>query len=735
MVDTHLNWLYTGIVSVPALDLSILKPVFKPVLITDREGLRRVKSYLDSVAEFGFDLETNVTNDFTERKIRTIQIGDRDTQYVIDLLAFAGSTERLREQGYFQCPEWARDVLEVISEPLRRSTHLKVGYNLQFEYEMMAWNLGLEVHHFYCGFLAEKLINLGLVHLKTKGFWAMDDAIARYCNVQIDKTLQTSFDLESPLTQDQIDYAALDVRLSLAVKKGQQPRLSKMGLERVAKIEFDAIPAFGDMRLNGIYLDTDAWLDILSQVEAVHRDNVKLLDNYFLPVVGTSERPPHDLVALEDAWRTTEDKEERAAARETFYAARREVKEWEKNQADYEGEAGINYGAPHQVLAALRKMGYGPRKMPSTDDKVLQTLEGDPVIDALREYRTTRKQIDTYGKNWLDYINSKTGRIHSNINQIGADTGRTSSDNPNMQNCPRGSNYRGCFRSRPGYVFVSVDMSGAELRILGELSGEPLIVDAFAKGWDVHSVGAEMIFGDLWLNSAELDCAYYHKDHKKCKCEKHKKLRDQIKAINFGIVYGKEYKALAEELHITEDEAKVLLDKWRATYKVAWAYLQRVGQEAKDTLRSVSMSGRVRHYKQPDWEDCKQKVIAKAQKNGKDMSKLTPRDYSRQYYGILGGIERQGKNTPMQSGNADIAKLAMGAGHDSNGQPFMWHLLRKYDAKLVMFVHDEFDLEVREDQVTEVVEMVGDCIVRAGRELMKKVTMEYEAMIGDRWQK
>jgi DNA polymerase I len=153
------------------------------------------------------------------------------------------------------------------------------------------------------------------------------------------------------------------------------------------------------------------------------------------------------------------------------------------------------------------------------------------LIDTIRLYRETKKVLTTYGEGFIrDYIDPDTGLIHASIIQLAAETGRTSSRNPNIQNIPRGSDWRACFVARPGYKLITMDYNGCELRILAEYSREKVFIDAFLQGWDVHSVGAEIIFGDEWKNAAEEGCAYYTK-HEKCGCKLHKELRDKIKAI------------------------------------------------------------------------------------------------------------------------------------------------------------------------------------------------------------
>lgn len=725
---------------------SELNPPLNHTLITSPDQFPALQDFFARKQVFAIDTETNVVEDFTERKIRTIQIGDKEEQYTIDLLAFAGSPEALRDgQGSRTPSEWAQPLVGLLQPVLDSNKWLKVGVNLDFDYKVLRWCLGLRLWNVYDCYLAEKCIYAGKVNFFAKDFWGLKDLVAKYCKLAIDKSAQTSFDLENILTTEQCAYCALDCRLSMAIMQGQKLPVTQLGLVGVVQIENDALPAFGEMYLNGIYLDWEAWMEVVAEVTIRHKENVKRLDNLFGTVVGWTQEmkpePPSELrlKLLEERWRNEKDRVKRAEYRKDYQSLNstgKAIKEWEKKASECEGEAFINYSSNPQLLDALRKMGFGPRALPSTEDYYLNQLSDKPVIAAIQAFRETKTALERYGENWRAFVNPCTGRVHSKINQIGAATGRTSSTNPNIQNIPKGSDYRGCFRSRPGYTFVSVDMAGAELRILAELSGEPLMVDAFRLGKDVHSIGAELIFGDQWKNSAEPECAYYFTaDKQKCKCKVHKALRDRVKALGFGIIYGKEAKSFSEEMGISKADAQKILDKWRATYATAWKFLTELGNTTKMTFAVRSFSGRIEHFPKVDWDKCKEKARDRAKKDGKNPDHVSSRDIHRVYQGQLGNIERQGKNMPHQGGNVDVAKIAMSAGCDQNGEPFMYHQIRRFDAALVGFVHDEFDAEVRNDQVEEFVAMVGSCIKRAGAMLMGKVEMEYEALVGDRWRK
>jgi DNA polymerase I len=537
------------------LVVSELSPPLKCHYISDEKGLVGLQEFFKKSSVFTIDVETNVTKTFVPRRIRTIQLGDKHEQYVIDLLPFAQRSDFLLSNSIadYRSTDCFAPIIATLRPVLESKQWLKVGHNLQFDYEMLKWCLGIRMWNLYDTMLAEKVLYAGMYSFDIKGFWALDDLVARYAGLQIDKSNQTSFDLGSPITEDQLVYCALDCRLPMAIKGAQYDKLNKANLLYTCQIEFDAIPAFGDMKLNGLKLDKDKWMAEVNKVKADHLKNVAKLDQWLLPIVGSKTLPNYDLDALEHIWKTTTDKEARANARKEFMACRKNLRICRENMDSYEGDAAINYGSNTQLLAALRKLGFSTKVLPDTNDRTLKMCAENPkldmkmlkktdpeykkvgLIDVIRLYRETKKVLTTYGEGFIrDYIDPDTGLIHASIIQLAAETGRTSSRNPNIQNIPRGSDWRACFTARPGYKLITMDYNGCELRILAEYSREKVFIDAFLKGWDVHSVGAEIIFEDEWKNAAEEGCAYY-KNHEKCSCKRHKELRDQIKAINFGI--------------------------------------------------------------------------------------------------------------------------------------------------------------------------------------------------------
>lgn len=758
---------------------SEMNPPINTTLVTDSDGLKKVADFFSRVKVFGFDIETNCVDNFVERKIRTIQVGDRNEQYVIDLLAFAPPCGLAASQGNFgvSAQGYYTEVIDTLRPALESGEYLKVGTHLQFDYETSFWNLGLRVWNFYDCHLAERVLYAGEVNFHVTGFWALDDFVARYCGLEVSKELQTSFDLATPLTEDQITYCGLDARLPLPIMAAQSRRIESEGLSETAKIEFDAIPAFGDMHLFGIKIDPEPWMDLYRQVEERQKFIVKALDVLFIPMVGTkniTEKDKTDLLAMETVWSThpkksPEDKHLRKEARLAFIAKRQEVNGKAKLADQCEGEALINYGSNKQLRDTLLKMGFSAAKLKDTNDKTLEklaeykTLEVDtafqqdptlmvfPVIDLIRLHRSTNKLMLSYGEKWIKtytqggYINQYTGRIHSDIDQLGAATGRTTSSKPNIQNLPRDKYRRACFISGEGFKIATIDMSGAELRILAELSGEPAWIEAFANGWDVHCIGASQAFKDAWIAGTEPGCAFVA-TKKKCECKYHKDLRDnKAKVINFKKAYGGE--PGPDEIGIAridsngqpvseakrKEETRAILAAYDATIPTAVKYLEKSGQDAATYLEARTMVGRRRKWLRPSWDDAKRRAAEWCKKEGK---LLTEDIVKSKYVGMRRAIEREGKNAPVQGTNADFIKKAMGCGFDNEGKPFLWHILWPiYKAMMVNVVHDELVCETLDGVAQEVKEAVGDAFVRAAALYMHKVKMEWEAKIGNVWLK
>lgn len=737
-----------------------LEPPMNIVFVTDDIGLSQLAEFLadsNTSLVLGLDVETNVTNTFFPRRVRTIQLGNREKQFVIDLLAYAlnklnigwdqakGVLESLT--GHYKCHDLFKPILDVLRPILETDKYIKVGHNIEFEYIMLKWCLGIRMWGMYCTMLAERVIYCGEYRFQAKGIWALDDLVGRYFGLEMSKDLQKSFDLATLLTKDQIDYAALDIRSVLSIRPRQLKRIEKEGLVKTIEVENNAIGAFGDMHLNGLLLDAEPWLEYMETIKTKRDSAIEILDDIFVPIVGEKNPPNKEPIdALEKAWRdspnkTEEDKSKRAENRKAFMATNQNYKAYFKNMEKWVGKATINYKSPKQLLSALHKLGFTNKEMDNTNDQTLSRLAGKPVIDALRDLRKHNKCLDTYGEKLIKKIDPDTGRLHSRIIQLGAETGRPSSQEPNILNFPKVPEMRACFIACPGHQILTIDTAGQELCIMAELSGEPKWLEALANRWDIHSLCAEMMDEELWGSQTLADCEY-QKEKKKCKCPGHMETRDNAKSLNFLIAYGGSKYKLADNLNEAMETTKytlsyavTIMDKHKMAFPTLWKYLEDSGINAISNLESFSIVGRRRKYTQPTWPSATNSAKAKLKKNGKDREPID-REIRAAYGAMFGAIGREGRNMTIQGSAADMLKISIGSGVDKKGKPFLWHELEpRFGAKLLNAPYDELVIEAKDENAQEVFAFVSDCITRAGAEFINKVVMTTEGNIDFCWKK
>lgn len=771
-----------------------LSPKLNVTLVTDVAGLAKVEDYLHTVDIFAYDTETNMTDDLTKRKIRTIQLGDREHQFVIDLLPFAEAAGITLEEAFaipYKPHKCMQPIVDLLEPVLHSRSHKKVGHNFQFDYEVTKYCLGIRIYNIYCTFLAEKVIYAGRVSFNIAGFWALDDLVLRYLGLQMSKEEQTTFDLITPLTDRQIIYCALDCRLPLRCKDGQKEALDTGQLWIVLDIENSGIPAFGDMYLNGVGIDIKKWLRVVYKYKKLHKLHISKLDEFFIPIMGTKDfTDEHDLPEMEQRWRDESNKEKRAIYRKQFMTERKRLSELKKNFKNFPGRAAVNYGSPVALFnimktlprfveanrlakEAAEKRQRGVSFFKDTNDRTLKNFaehpkwdvemaqEIDPtlstagLIDTLRLYRETEKLLNGYGTDWIrKNVNRTTGRVHGRLTQLGADTGRSSCRNPNMQQLPRGEEWRSCFIARHGNKIITMDYSGAELVILAHLSQDPTFVYAYKNGWDIHSVVAEIVFKDEWLAGTIHEetiikgkkipkCGYYYDsgkgDHKKCSCPEHKRTRNKAKPCGLGMAYGMEAQKLADATGVTYEEAEKIIKKFRESFPTLIEYLTKSGNDAKESCESRSLSNRRRSFNKPSYRDATIRAKRKLEERGIKDKAPSSKDISWVYRSMFSAIEREGKNNPLQASNADISKLAMGEStllQDGKTIDMMWQILEpKFNAQLIMFVHDEFLIEVSEKLAQQCADYVEIAAVAAAAELITSVPMGVEYSIANEWKK
>jgi DNA polymerase-1 len=323
----------------------------------------------------------------------------------------------------------------------------------------------------------------------------------------------------------------------------------------------------------------------------------------------------------------------------------------------------FNINSPKQLGDVLfnkmllpKPMKYGKGKVVSTAQDVLEELAESHTTPALvLEYRQLAKLKNTY-LDQLPNLADREGRIHTTFNQVGTATGRLSSTNPNLQNIPVrtavGREIRAAFIAAPGNVLMSADYSQIELRLMAHFSQDPLLLDAYRTGKDIHTLTAAEVFG---VDAATMD----------------KETRNRAKAVNFGIVYGISPFGLAAQLNIDQKTAKQYIE----TYFERYAGVRRFIDETLETVRRDqavrTQFGRIRPIP--------------------DIQSRNPN--------MRGFAERTAVNTPLQGTAADLIKLAMlRIDQALRG--------RKLKSQMTLQVHDELLFDVVLEESDELQQLV-----------------------------
>jgi DNA polymerase-1 len=348
----------------------------------------------------------------------------------------------------------------------------------------------------------------------------------------------------------------------------------------------------------------------------------------------------------------------------------------------------FNISSPRQLGDVLfnrlnlpKPVKYGKGRTISTAVDVLEALaEEFPIARKVLDYRQLTKLKSTYVDALPALINPATGRLHTTFGQTGTATGRLSSANPNLQNIPirteLGRGIRAAFIAEPGHVLLTADYSQIELRLLAHFSRDPLLVEAYRRGDDIHTLTASQVFGVPPLMVTP--------DH-----------RRQAKVVNFGIVYGLSAFGLSQQLGIEPADAKQFIAAYFEKYKGVRAFIDKTLEEARRDLKVRTLHGRSRPIPDINSKNANQRGFA----------------------------ERTAVNTPLQGTAADLIKVAMIRIDAALRE-------RGLTSRMTLQVHDELVFEVPEEEV--------DILQSLVREHMEKVhalavPLLVEVGVGPNW--
>lgn len=526
---------------------------------------------------------------------------------------------------------------EAVREILR-ADRLVVMHHAKFDLKMLAQLAGPEVDlsalQVMDTMLAEILLRNGRRNdVAAQGF-GLQALAERYAGMGLDKTVREGFINATSidaLGEVELRYAQRDVEATWKIFAAQLPVLEREGLLKTAAIEGAACFGFAEMERVGMPIDAEAWSKLIAEADRERAEARKALDRHFAPVINF----------------------------------------------DLFGAGDLNYESDQELIEAFKKLGI---RLESTRREVLLAT-GHPAAEALIAYREHQKIVSAYGARFLEHVHRTTKRIHPSFKPIGAITGRVACSEPNLQNIPARSKFRACFRASEGRRLITADYSGAELRILAEMSGDPVFVRTFQEGGDLHAIVASRVF------------------HKPVSKTENPELRARAKAINFGLAYGMGAQGLANQIGSSLQEAEDLLQRYFQAFPSIRGYLERSAREALSRGWSATLCGR-KHW------------FADLESSGTDE----------------GSKMRIAKNMPIQGTNADMTKLAMARIARALADA-------KLDGRLVNMVHDELVVEASEVDAEAVRQVVVTQMISAGREVVRRVPVEVEAHVSEAWTK
>ena len=503
-------------------------------------SINDVKEWCKTHKIRGIDTET--IGDCWTGYIFTLQIGDANTQFVIDC-TYA-------------------NILD-LKEELEDPTAINILQNAKYD-DKFFFAKGIRLHNIYDTFLAECILTTGYENRQLR----LDYIVTKYCGnkYQLDKSVRGKINWAG-LTDDVIKYAAYDVIALEEVMNKQIAELTRLDLMSVADLEFKCSRVFAEMEYVGMKLDREKWMIQALDREKNANQYEETLNKFILDNPEKYNKFINRQLSLfEEGFKTN-----------------------------------VTWSSPKQVLDVLSASGI---KIDSVNEKIIEKYKVKvPIVGLYLDYKENQTAISKFGREYLKWVNPLTNAVHTSYWQILA-TGRVSSgmkdEAPNMQQLPALNEVRNCFIARDGYSYVDCDYSAMELVIAGCVSGEESWVEAFNNGLDLHSVVAEAVYKDKWRNAAEENCEYV-KTKQKCDCKEHKSMRTKIKTLNYLALYGGGPQKLSDSINIPLAEAKEIISTYFKGLPKLTGFLNMLKDYGKRNLmiRTKPPYRRIRFFENP----------------------------------------------------------------------------------------------------------------------------------------
>jgi DNA polymerase-1 len=600
-------------------------------LITDAAALAAVARQLAASRMIAFDTETTSTDPQAAELVGLAVGWQSQTSEV------SSAYIPLRHPDVEQLP-WSA-VSAALRPAFADSRITKVAHNASYDLGILA-RYGLSV----AGDLVDTMVAEWLIDPGSRGLGLKDLAWTRL-HVEMTPISDLIGSGKSQITMDKVPavqagvYAAADAAMTLRLAGVLLPELAQKGLMSLFRdVEMPLVPVLVAMEAAGVKLDVPFLrlmsVDLTARLRGLERE-IQEMAGYAFNVNSTQQ--------LSD----------------------------------------VLFGKLGLPVEGLKKTQAGSY---STAADVLDSLRGKhPIVDLILEQRQLAKLLSTYVDALPGMVNPRTGRLHTSFNQTGAETGRVSSSNPNLQNIPIrtdvGREIRRAFVADAGCVLLSADYSQVELRILAHVSGDEYLLAAFERGEDIHASAAAKIYG-VPLSQVT------------------KEQRGVAKMMNFATSYGVTAFGLAQRTGLSRTDAEAFMQRYFATYPGVRRYIEETRTQARERGYVETLLGRRRFF-----------PVLKTQATGA------------QAHAIRQAAERAAINHPIQGTAADIIKIAMAR---------LFRALRGggFRSRIILQVHDELVLETPVEEVPAVSRLVRETM-EAAYDLKAKLKVDVEA--GPNW--
>ncbi len=627
----------------------------KLILVDDTIGIDKFELALTTEPIIGLDVETSGLDLFNDTWL-LLQISIGDDVYVFDIVGLSDETHR---------------VVQAIVD----SGALCVGHNIKFDMKCIFINTKIKVEKVFDTMIGDGVVYTGL----GRPFVSLKAVLEKYLEIEADKSVREDFIGATCVTQEMIDYAAKDTLHLVPLYHRIIKALEQNNLLHVADLEMELLPVVAWMEIEGVGINTELWN--------------KLLANSIMRQKGWEQKLKDSLISPSLDILLSSDK---VTALDVVDALVLQVKlKRDRNPMEIITDRKTISGIVHKWLnlnsgAQFRKiLEYNGIFVPNSNKKTLEGFKKHEVIRDYLNFKPYTKRITSYGKDFLDKINPKTGRIHATFNQLGTVSGRWSCTRPNLQQIPKEveddpeARYRECFIARPDHQLLTVDYNQAELRLMGSVTKEPEFIRAYNEELDLHKLTGSHIFGKDYDDVNKFE-------------------RSRGKSINFAIIYGSTAMGLEWNFGIPILEAQDHLNSYFAAYPFIERFIEKAGDKIWELKYSITPFGRKRFFEVPKYYE-----------DGAERSRIKK------------SIIRRGINTIIQGGSADILKVAL---VDIYYKSPFGDLL-----KLLLTVHDEGVWEVHNSVAEEAKAFVISTMETAEQAYLNDIPAKAEGELAQTW--